>query len=657
MSTTTTSKSSSKKRRDEVQLTKDDYNKNNETDDNDRNMSEHDTMAYHAQPFQRASADVLAQRRIVRASKPHPYDTITTTTTTSTIVQSVSDTKTDTNNTNSNINDIKTSTTTTTTINNELPSVSHNPFANISLVVTDKNNNSSNMNNTNSSKVDTNNNDIKTTATTTTTKNQLAPSTSQNPFANVSLVVTDTCSSNNNNNINNKSRKEDIMNPNEITDVTSTTEVKTETQPSTTISSTASTTKDVVDSTTPTPTPTPTSTNGDTTTASTNNGTTTIKETKIFGSSLPFSGFHAVNNKTSIPFGSSSNSSPSSNTVFGSNSSSSNTGGFGSHTTNIQNSNGFNEAFGVNNSKSYFSSFAGNTGSIGFGSGFGSTNMLQPSLDTIGTKGNETTNDVSLSTSSTMNDDKDTPISDIVVVSGTDGTPADNILPEHYELKSGEEDENCLLELRCRTWRLGTTTTNNNTTTSSTTSSAFTGDHSHDRTSITTGIVPSSSFASVPTSLKSEIITANTNSKNDVHNTEKTSDDSSSTQANHSSVNEGTKKWIEVGCGPIRVLQRRQQQQEEEDNDHGSDAPASSNKSSCRLVQRRESTPGGNATIVILNVRLTTVTIQATTSEVHVQIVTVASTNIPETYLFKFKHFNEAKRFKNCLQQIVKEQG
>ena len=127
-------------------------------------------------------------------------------------------------------------------------------------------------------------------------------------------------------------------------------------------------------------------------------------------------------------------------------------------------------------------------------------------------------------------------------------------------------------------------------------------------------------------------------------------------QVNSNHESHPPKKWLEVGIGPLRVLRRRHRPERNPPvSDDGEETTTTADATTTyRLVQRRESTPGGNATLVILNVRLTTVTIQATASEVHVQIVTVASiTNQPETYLFKCKSMIEAKRFKDCLQDCL----
>jgi len=66
-------------------------------------------------------------------------------------------------------------------------------------------------------------------------------------------------------------------------------------------------------------------------------------------------------------------------------------------------------------------------------------------------------------------------------------------------------------------------------------------------------------------------------------------------------------EWKEVGIGPLRILERTEGEEERgEDGSEGkeTDRDGSKGKLGIRLVQRRESTPGGNGTKLILNLSL-----------------------------------------------------
>lgn len=123
--------------------------------------------------------------------------------------------------------------------------------------------------------------------------------------------------------------------------------------------------------------------------------------------------------------------------------------------------------------------------------------------------------------------------------------------------------------------------------------------------------------------------------------------------------------WHEVGTGPLKVLQTKQ-------TDDDDDAVVSHS----RLVQRRESSPGGPATIVILNLRLLSAehTTIETPSEKHVKVATAVHTTTntaatttdtsnncttaqplkPGIFLFKFKLASEAAKLVDCLEKIVR---
>lgn len=222
-------------------------------------------------------------------------------------------------------------------------------------------------------------------------------------------------------------------------------------------------------------------------------------------------------------------------------------------------------------------------------------------------------------------------------------------LPENYDVTSGEEDEVCLLELRGKTWRRGPAASVVTTTA---------GKAAHAPLEPTNpSVPPSHGYAPPPSASLAAPTAANGETAGDDGGTIASGEASALLSPPPPAVPE--MQWHEVGRGPLRVLRH---------TTRGADG-SSSSSSSTRLVQRRESTPGGNATLVIVNARLPDhlAAVVSSPSELHVQVVTVTGRNRsgdddnndslqPETYLFKFKLASEAAQLKRCLDEIIVEQ-
>lgn len=175
----------------------------------------------------------------------------------------------------------------------------------------------------------------------------------------------------------------------------------------------------------------------------------------------------------------------------------------------------------------------------------------------------------------------------------TEATQPTVALPENYQHQSGEEGEEVLLEVRCKTYRWGISTSSNQTTKDAP------AEHS---------VPPSEMALGVSKSQDS-------NKDNDASN------------------NSEAKKpdWHEVGTGPIRVLK---------------------NTSRVRLVQRRESQPNGSATKVLVNLMLYRESHTTMPSEKHVKITTLHEKKT-EIVLCKFKLAAEASEFKANIDEII----
>lgn len=165
-------------------------------------------------------------------------------------------------------------------------------------------------------------------------------------------------------------------------------------------------------------------------------------------------------------------------------------------------------------------------------------------------------------------------------------------LPDQYELKSGEEDEITLFSRRCKTHRIGT--------------------YKDDDVNNDISAGPSTAVASsIPPSQAASF-------------ENKTEEGQKRSQSNTGGA---VIKWIEVGLGPLKVLKNLQTKR-------------------VRLVQRRETSPNGPATKVILNALVVTDRRSMTkASEKHVRVVTSI-----DTFLFKFKSAKEANDLIKCLE-------
>lgn len=99
--------------------------------------------------------------------------------------------------------------------------------------------------------------------------------------------------------------------------------------------------------------------------------------------------------------------------------------------------------------------------------------------------------------------------------------------------------------------------------------------------------------------------------------------------------------WKEVGIGPVRILHNPTTKQ-------------------YRVVQRRESTPGGAGTKLILNVniaRKTCVVSKASLdNEKHIVLRMIQSDGI-QCYLFKFKLVGDANEFLEKMDDLLKKDG
>ena len=89
-------------------------------------------------------------------------------------------------------------------------------------------------------------------------------------------------------------------------------------------------------------------------------------------------------------------------------------------------------------------------------------------------------------------------------------------------------------------------------------------------------------------------------------------------------------EWREVGIGPLRILKK--------------------NKCHTRVVQRRESAPGGAGTKLLINVKLFKESAVGRLSDQHIRFTTIEPSGTTATYLLKVKTKSEADQLQQVLE-------
>jgi hypothetical protein len=240
--------------------------------------------------------------------------------------------------------------------------------------------------------------------------------------------------------------------------------------------------------------------------------------------------------------------------------------------------------------------------------------------------------------------------------------------PDEYQATSGEEDEVVLFEKRCRTHRWGpkkavqeeeqhqqqekvlsvpasalytSTSVNMNGSTASTS-----GDDA--------AVATTTETAATATGADTATANGNADASCDKDATEATkAATSDSTEEKSASTAPAAGAWHDVGTGPLRVLRNALTH-------------------TCRLVQRREVTPNGNATKVLINLPVWKESTVTCPSEKHVQFLTLntntasstttssttngaatatAAESLTDTLLFKCKLAEEAEELAAILRQ------
>ncbi|KAG7343178.1 NUP50 nucleoporin [Nitzschia inconspicua] len=211
-------------------------------------------------------------------------------------------------------------------------------------------------------------------------------------------------------------------------------------------------------------------------------------------------------------------------------------------------------------------------------------------------------------------------------------TPVVN-LPEQVQLTTGEEGEEVIHDGRCKSFHWVPNLPEKE-------------DASDSKLGVPSNpsVKPSKAFQTAFSTLNSDIQDssnidnkegdASKNGELTADGAEKNEKTKSEVSASKSADADTTFKWQELGVGPMKILN------------------STSVEGKCRLVQRRESTPNGNATKVILNVPLWKESTAEMTAPRYLTLRTLVDSKV-ECYSFRFKDSSDASFFHHYLKQSI----
>jgi hypothetical protein len=274
--------------------------------------------------------------------------------------------------------------------------------------------------------------------------------------------------------------------------------------------------------------------------------------------------------------------------------------------------------FGANNTSGGFG-FGKSGGGFSVGSGFGAKSQAaNSSTASVFGSGFSGTSSESASTA--------------FGATSSSSKPEAHAFPDEMELKTGEEDEVCVLEVRAKTHQF--------VEKNQVQSDAATKQDS------APSVPPSSSntTAAKEKDEKSGQKESDTTTSAEQDETTKEKPKESQEETNQDAESKEGKKeeqkpkasskkhqdWQELGIGPLRILRK--------------------SKGHSRVVQRRESAPGGAGTKLLINAPLSKESQVTRPSDQHVRFTTIEPSGKAAIYLFKFKLKAEANRLENVLK-------
>jgi len=328
--------------------------------------------------------------------------------------------------------------------------------------------------------------------------------------------------------------------------------------------------------------------------------------TSIFGSSSSGSTFGSATASTSLGFGSVGGSTTNKSGGFGS--------GFGSVSS----------GFGSLKSSSTGKEDSTTTKSTGFGggfgavsSGFGSLNSSTTAPSSFGFGTSTTTNNDDTASSP----DKTTTTNGSGLATNGAGSPSSKFPTSSVvDTTNGEEDEECMCQVRAKLFKMVQEAKNDDTT--------------DEREAVPS--VPS-------TSGRMELGKKDNDNDDGKNSPEKTKEEATEKKGPNMVQKE-------AGIGPVRVLKRKSSSTKDDDKEQST--------SDSRVVQRQETGKGGQATRVLLNIRLVPKTCSVIRrGDKFVQLNAPNSNGELESSLFKVKTTADADTLENELKDALEDKG
>ena len=204
------------------------------------------------------------------------------------------------------------------------------------------------------------------------------------------------------------------------------------------------------------------------------------------------------------------------------------------------------------------------------------------------------------------------------------------VLPDQVELANGEEQELNLHEARCKTYKWVPDVADDDA------------DDNDGQTSSSTTTPKEAAPPSVPSSNSFQVGQAKeaTQKQKEEDTNDKASGPAAKSLSDTSNLDTtaASFRWQEIGVGPLKLLQDDE-----------------SNPPKYRLVQRRESTPNGPATKVLLNLPIYRESKASLKQgqENYLSFCTIGPEGVTETYLWKFKEVAQARHFCRALEGVL----
>lgn len=206
-------------------------------------------------------------------------------------------------------------------------------------------------------------------------------------------------------------------------------------------------------------------------------------------------------------------------------------------------------------------------------------------------------------------------------------------LPENAVVVTGEESEICLMQVRVKLFRLNYKHKE----------SEEDGLKSMLTLGPTSGTKDSDHGRGVPLEQPPSIDTAEEDNGGSKRNQNKEKDNEKEKDNSKVGVDMSSAEWVEVGIGPLKVLQSKQLDESLKDDDSKEDSEKQSagKKEHFRIVMRREEKKGGLGTKLLLNIRLDQYVTVVPASDKALRILGVTynedSTSSLGTFLIKSK--------------------